>query len=160
MHQSTEGLLRFIDSPDRPVELAAASVDAFVARMEALEAQTRRIRPVTPLGKKFPRSSPPAGAGGREKIELVLYTSTASEKCQKAVRTVRAVLDQYDMSQVKFSVLDLAAVDSFAAADGVIFTPTLVKRAPGPRTWIVGNLDQPDLLIELLDVSGVDRRKP
>jgi hypothetical protein len=29
----------------------------------------------------------------------------------------------------------------------------------GPRTWIVGNIDQPDLVVDLLEVSGVDRRK-
>jgi hypothetical protein len=41
----------------------------------------------------------------------------------------------------------------------VLFTPTLVKRGPGPRTWIVGNLDQPELLTDLLDVSGVERKR-
>ena len=43
--------------------------------------------------------------------------------------------------------------------DAVIFTPTLVKRGPGPRTWLVGNLEPPDMmLIELLELSGVERR--
>ena len=46
-----------------------------------------------------------------------------------------------------------------ADEDAVVFTPTLVKRAPGPKTWIIGNLNQPDLLIDLLEVSGVSRRK-
>jgi KaiB domain len=41
----------------------------------------------------------------------------------------------------------------------VVFTPTLVKRGPGPRTWIVGNLDQPELLVDVLEVSGGDRKK-
>ena len=40
-----------------------------------------------------------------------------------------------------------------------VFTPTLVKRGPGPRTWLIGNLDHADLLVDLLDVSGVDRRR-
>ena len=39
------------------------------------------------------------------------------------------------------------------------YRPTLVKRGPGPRTWIVGNLDQDELLVDLLDVSGVDRKR-
>ena len=43
--------------------------------------------------------------------------------------------------------------------DSVIYTPTLVQRGPGPRTWIVGNLDQDELLVELLELNGVERRK-
>ena len=97
--------------------------------------------------------------GRAARIELVLYTSAASEKCQKALRTIREVLDQYETSQVKFIICDLSGRPSLGDADSVVFTPTLVKRGPGPRTWIVGNIDQPDLLVDLLEVSGVDRRK-
>jgi len=93
------------------------------------------------------------------RIELVLYTSAWSEKCQRALRTIRDVLNQYNTSQVKFTVCDLSGRPSLADADSVVFTPTLVKRGPGPRTWIVGNLDQADLLVDLLDVSGVDRKR-
>jgi circadian clock protein KaiB len=100
-----------------------------------------------------------ARPGKATKIELVLYTSASSEKCQKALRTIRDVLDRYDTSQVKFSICDLSGRPSLGDADSVVFTPTLVKRGPGPRTWIVGNLDQTDLLVDLLDVSGVDRKR-
>jgi len=41
----------------------------------------------------------------------------------------------------------------------VIFTPTLAKQGPGPRTWIVGNLEPVDALMDLLEVDGVDRRR-
>ena len=97
--------------------------------------------------------------GKRQKIELVLYTSPSSEKCQKALRTVRAVLEQYDSAEVRFSICDVSTGSPLAEADAVVFTPTLVKRGPGPRTWIIGNLDQPELLVDLLEVSGVARRR-
>jgi len=93
------------------------------------------------------------------RLELVLYTSAASEKSQRALRTVHRVLEKYNAAQVNFTVRDLSARPSSGDEDAVIFTPTLVKRGPGPRTWIVGNLDQDDLLIDLFDVSGVDRRR-
>jgi circadian clock protein KaiB len=93
------------------------------------------------------------------KIELVLYTSQSSEKSRQAVRAVKRVLEQYKVSQVSFTICDLTHESSKADEDAVVFTPTLVKRGPGPRTWIVGNLDQPELLIDLLDVSGVERRR-
>lgn len=94
----------------------------------------------------------------RIKIELVLYTSPESDKCQKAMRTIRSVLEEYDTSQVSFTVCDLSRPEN-VDGDAVLFTPTLVKRAPGPRTWIVGNLDHPSLLTDLLDVSGVQRKR-
>lgn len=69
------------------------------------------------------------------------------------------MLQHYNAAQVNFSVRDLSGWPSSADEDAVVFTPTLVKRGPGPRTWIVGNLDQPELLIDLLELSGVERRK-
>ena len=89
----------------------------------------------------------------------MLYTSAASAKSQKALRAVREVLAQYVASQVKFSTCDLSTSPQDAEADSVVFTPTLVKQGPGPRTSIIGNLDQEEILKDLLDASGVDRRR-
>src|SRR4051794_22335634 len=99
------------------------------------------------------------GSARRRKVELVLYTSAASDKCQRAVRAIEGVLDRYEREQVSFTICDLSGNPEAGDADAVIFTPTLVKRGPGPRTWIVGNLDQPDLVVDLLEVSGVDRKR-
>jgi len=91
----------------------------------------------------------------RIRLELVLYTS-ASETCQRALRTLERVLDKFDASQVSVTVRDLANAPASGDEDAVVFTPTLVKRGPGPRTWIVGNLDQDHVLIDLFKASGVD----
>jgi hypothetical protein len=98
-----------------------------------------------PCGKKHGR------------IELVLYTSAASENCQRALRAVLDVLRDYDPDQVKFTVHDLSGNPEAGDEDAVIFTPTLVKRGPGARTYMVGDLERPDLLTDLLDVNGVRR---
>lgn len=141
----------------KPLEL-----DPFLDRMGDIIAHTQRRRRTA--GRRLPSqqrgtSNDSRRPGKQAKIELVLYTSPASEKCQKAIRTVRAVLDRYDEGEVKFSICDLSSGSPMADVDAVVFTPTLVKRGPGPRTWIVGNLDQPELLADLLEVSGVARRK-
>jgi hypothetical protein len=60
---------------------------------------------------------------------------------------------------VKFSTCDLSERPQDGEVDAVLFTPTLVKQGPGPRTSIIGNLQQEDILKELLDTSGVDRRR-
>ena len=93
------------------------------------------------------------------KIELILYTREGSETCRRALSTIHRVLEKYNKAQVSLTVCDLAETPDGGDEDSVIYTPTLVKRGPGPRTWIVGNLDQDDFLIDLLELSGVDRRR-
>lgn len=135
-------------------------LDPFLDRMADIVAQTKRRRGTLrrPPAPHRGTASDDGRPSKDHRIELVLYTSPASEKCQKALRTVRAVLEQYDASQIRFTICDLSR-DPHSEDDAVVFTPTLVKRGPGPRTWIVGNLDQPELLVDLLDVSGVERRR-
>jgi CheY-like chemotaxis protein len=137
-------------------------IDPFLLRVQAIVAHTkarRSARSARPPAVLRETSNDRTRIGKPVKIELVLYTSPSSEKCRKALRTIRTVLDQYDTAQVAFSVCDLSGRPASADEDAVVFTPTLVKRGPGPRTWIVGNLDQPELLVDLLEVSGVDRKK-
>jgi CheY-like chemotaxis protein len=137
-------------------------IDPFLDRMSEVIAAAKRRRDASRLKPPLTRaaSCDNGGRSGRRvKIELVLYVSPSSEKCQKALRTVDQVLQQYEASQVDYTVRDLSGVPASADEDAVVFTPTLVKRGPGPRTWIVGNLDQPELLVDLLELSGVDRRR-
>jgi circadian clock protein KaiB len=140
----------------KPVDL-----DPFLDRMGHIITLTKRRngRGARPLAKFRGTSNDDPRRVPRQKIELVLYTSASSEKCQKAVRTIREVLERYEASQVSLRICDLSGRPADGDADAVIFTPTLVKRGPGPRTWIVGNLDQPELLVDLLDVSGVERKR-
>lgn len=74
------------------------------------------------------------------------------------MRSVREVLSRFDRSQVRFNVVDLSQTPDQGDEDAVVFTPTLVKRGPGPRTYIVGNLDDPNLVADLLELHGVQRR--
>lgn len=93
------------------------------------------------------------------RIELTLYTRGGSEACRNALATIHRVLEDYNRAQISLTVCDLALDPDGGDEDSVIYTPTLVKRGPGPRTWIVGNLDQDEFLIDLLELSGVERRK-
>ena len=145
-------------SPDEPAE-TVDDIDAFLGYLQELTGETgRRTRaPVShtspPRGHAHDRPSAPP------RIEMVLYMSAASEKSQKALRAIQTVLENYVAAQVKFSTCDLAKTPENGEADSVVFTPTLVKQGPGPRTSIIGNLDQEDILKDLLDASGVDRRR-
>ena len=60
------------------------------------------------------------------------------------------------VSRVNLTIYDLSQNPEAGKADAVTFTPTLVKRSPGPRTFILGHITNPDLLVELLQACGED----
>lgn len=88
-------------------------------------------------------------------IELILYVSADSPRSANAISNIRRVLSRYRSDKVTLTICDLARNPMKGEADNIAFTPTLVKRSPGPRTYILGHITNPDILIELLE--GCDR---
>jgi CheY-like chemotaxis protein len=134
----------FEEPDDIRVDHKPLDLDPFLDRMADIIAHTHRRRRLSarrPPAQHRATSNDTRRPAKAAKVELVLYTSPAAEKCQKAIRTVRAVLDGYDDAEVNFTICDLSTNSAMAETDAVVFTPTLVKRGPGPRTWIVGNLE-------------------
>jgi CheY-like chemotaxis protein len=91
-----------------------------------------------------------------EPIELILYVSADSPRSANAVNNIKRVLSRYRSDKVRLTICDLARNPTRGAEDGIAFTPTLVKRSPGPRTYILGHISNPDVLIELLDGCDFD----
>jgi circadian clock protein KaiB len=96
---------------------------------------------------------------GRYLAELVLYVSSASPASIQARRNLERLLDRFDTSQIKFSVCDLAREPLAGEADRVAFTPTLVKRYPEPRMWVLGNLKDPEIVAGLLHACGIEPKE-
>ena len=91
------------------------------------------------------------GDGGcPDPVELILYVSSRSARSYAAVRNIKQVLKRFKSSRVKLTVCDLARDPAGGVEDAVAFTPTLVRKTPGPRTFILGHVNNPDLLLELL----------
>lgn len=90
------------------------------------------------------------------KVELVLYVSSASPSSLQAQHNFERVLAAFDARQVKYRICDLGSDPAAGDADRIAFTPTLVKRFPEPRMWVLGNLREPQILADLLRVYGVD----
>lgn len=91
-------------------------------------------------------------------VELVLYVSSASAASTQARRNLELVLDGFDRSQIKYTICDLGRDPMAGEIDRVAFTPTLVKRYPEPRMWLLGTLRETDLVADLLRVCGVDAK--
>ncbi len=114
-----------------------------------------RRQPTTRPGASRNRNSNNKEDGCPEPIELILYVSADSPRSANAITNIKRVLSRYRSDKVTLTICDLARNPMMGAGDSIAFTPTLVKRSPGPRTYILGHITNPDVLIELLD--GCDR---
>jgi hypothetical protein len=88
-------------------------------------------------------------------LELVLYVTSTSQESHKAIRNLHRALKTYDPSRVQLTIVDVANGGDDAWYDGleedrIIVTPTLVRKRPGPKTWIVGTLSPIDAVAQLL----------
>lgn len=92
-------------------------------------------------------------------VELALYISSTSPTSLKAIRNVERVLSRYDSAHVKLAIIDLSRERSeLADEDRVAFTPTLVKRKPTPRAWVLGDLENGAVLVDLLAGAGLEQK--
>jgi KaiB domain len=85
--------------------------------------------------------------------------SPSSPASAQARRNLEDLLARFDATQVKYSVCDLVRDPRAGEHDRVAFTPTLVKRYPAPRTWVLGNLRETEIVGDLLRVCGVDAKR-
>jgi len=118
--------------------------------------QVRRVVGTARRGEQIGDAVHPARP--RFVIELVLYVSSASPASLQARRNLERVFDEFDRSQIKYSVCDLGRYPMAGEADRVAVTPTLVKRYPEPRMWLRGNLRETDVVADLLRGCGVDAK--
>jgi DNA-binding NtrC family response regulator len=94
------------------------------------------------------------------RVQLTLYISTSSPSSLKALRNLQRLLSEYDARSVRLTVCDLSRDTSGCAEeDRIAFTPTLVKRTPDPKVWILGDLENPEIISDLLAHSGVERSR-
>lgn len=89
-------------------------------------------------------------------VELILYVSAESPRTANAIRNIQSVLSRYRSDKITLTICDLAKNPDMGVEDNVAFTPTLVKRSPGPRTFILGHISNPDVLLELLDGCEIE----
>jgi CheY-like chemotaxis protein len=96
-----------------------------------------------------------SGGGSSARIELVLYTSPWSPASVQAKKNLERLLPQLDTSMVELSICDLGSQPEAGERDGVAFTPTLVRRYPEPRMWVLGNLREVEMVKDFLRACGV-----
>lgn len=166
----TEGLLE-----DTPVLIVTAHPEVklprpyeIVQKPFDLDELVERIRqrmegdgPRRPRAPSLPHSGPRSGGDHTDRpepVELILYASSRSARAAAAVENLRKVLAKFSSSQVKLTVCELPADASGACvADPAALPPTLVRETPGARTFILGHITNPELVLELLADCEMDR---
>jgi two-component system response regulator GlrR len=143
------GDLRNIEVVNKPLDM-----DLFLDQVKRILAASGSDDHVDPGGQTMARRR----RAEDHRIEFVLYVSSASPASIQARRNLERLLDGYAASQVKLSVCDLVREPLAGEADRVAFTPTLVKRYPEPRMWVLGNLRETALLEDLLRACGVEAK--
>jgi circadian clock protein KaiB len=94
------------------------------------------------------------------KIEITLYLTLPWPSSLRAQSNLNRVLTGVPKGQVKVNVCNLAQEPERAEKDNVLFSPTLVKVWPTPKMWILGDLSEPDVLSDLLELCGVTSSAP
>jgi DNA-binding response OmpR family regulator len=90
-------------------------------------------------------------------VEFTLYVSPQSPSSLRALRNLQALLERFPGLPVVLTVRDLSLPESLAEAeiDRIAFTPTLVKKSPGARSWILGTLDNVRPVLDQLEIAGL-----
>lgn len=92
-------------------------------------------------------------------VELVLYYTPPWPSSMKARRNLEKILEGYEAEAVHLTLRDLGDHPDLAESDGVVFSPTLIKRSPGAPVWMLGDLSDGSAVTDLLVASGIRARK-
>ena len=87
-------------------------------------------------------------------VELILYVSAHSPRTASAIQNIKSAVARFAPDRVKLTICDLSKDPAGGANDSIAFTPTLVKRSPGPRTFILGHITNPEIVAALLESCG------
>lgn len=123
-----------------------------VRRRLGAEGSKRPRMPISaPLTSPRPGDKGDGNGDCPDPIELILYVSAHSPRSAAAIENIKRVVSRFSSSRISLTICDLSEDPHMGDADAVAFTPTLVKRSPGPRTFILGHLANPELLVDLLE---------
>lgn len=88
--------------------------------------------------------------------ELKLYITGMTPNSVRAVRNLKAICKKY-FSEVecKLEIIDVYQNAELAKGENIIATPTLIKKAPGIQTRIVGDLSDEKKVLNILSLTEI-----
>jgi circadian clock protein KaiB len=89
---------------------------------------------------------------------LRLYVTGSSSLSSRALANITALCDERLRGRYEIDVVDVLADPGRAASADVSMTPTLVKEAPGPVRWLLGDLGDRRRVLRTLGIGEHQRR--
>lgn len=89
-----------------------------------------------------------------ERIELCLYVAGNAPNSNRATANLQAICRKHLQDLCQVEIVDVLDDPQRALLDGVLVTPTLVKRSPAPFARIIGDLSETETVLDALGVGN------
>jgi circadian clock protein KaiB len=95
--------------------------------------------------------------GYKKKYVLKLYVAGANGQSQMAVANLTSVCKGYLDGSVDLEIVDIYQSVISAEEEGIVATPTLVKKHPLPVGRLIGDLSETSQVLILLNLKAKNR---
>lgn len=86
-------------------------------------------------------------------LVLRLFVTGNSQRSLRAIEAVQRMCREYLGDGVRVETIDVIDNPDQAETDKILATPTLIRRLPGPPRRLVGDLCEPERVIQLLGLQ-------
>ena len=124
-----------------------------------IDALVRQVSAILDSSGAAPSGEAPSGEAASDIVELVLYYTPPWPSSMKARRNLEKILEACETDAVHLTMRDLGEHPDLAESDGVVFSPTLIKKSPGAPVWMLGDLSDSTAVTDLLLASGIKPQK-
>lgn len=83
---------------------------------------------------------------------LELYVSGDTFVSQRAIESVKALCEDTLKGECKLTIVDLQKDPEKAVSENIVVVPTLIRKSPGPKRQIIGDLQNTERVIRGLEV--------
>lgn len=83
---------------------------------------------------------------------LRLYVAGNTPNSRRAIKNLQHLAEVELRGECRVEIIDLLRDPLRASEDEIIATPTLVKREPPPAARLIGNIGEPDRVLEILGI--------
>jgi circadian clock protein KaiB len=91
-----------------------------------------------------------------DKMILQLYVSGMSPKSMEAIENIKKLCDEHLNEAFELEIIDIYKHPEVASEQHIVFSPSLIKRAPLPQKTLVGNFSNKEKVIMGLGITFKD----
>ncbi len=86
----------------------------------------------------------------RPRLSLQLYVAGNAPKSLRAIENLRSIFEANFANDYEIEIVDLLLLPARVLQDGILVTPTLVRRSPRPMRRLIGSLSADALVLSTL----------